>query len=304
MVNRVMAVMFLVGGLSSHGAEGVTNPSVGAFTNFAGRAAAPPVARVTNALTGFVAGSLPDVVWSGFQTNGRSTKMWEYWTLPLGWPNTPPVLRWNTNSLLWGRKGMTAISQVCEGMGAFGQGAITALTRRHAYVRGHGMGVSGLHPERAGRRVWFCTKDNQVIEAKAQLLLVRGRDVPSQPDYSIVLFDADLPPEIEPMRVADCLKLIPKYLSGDRSRRPVLMPLQGGYVSAEIPGWTVPFGAGDSGSPLMLPLPDEVVMYGGLTTSAPSHGMQADMDMLSRKAGLDPQKYQMQWVDLDKYPNP
>jgi hypothetical protein len=31
--------------------------------------------------------------------------------------------------------------------------------------------------------------------------------------------------------------------------------------------------------------------------------MQADMDMLSRKAGLDPSKYQMQWVNLDSYPN-
>ena len=70
---------------------------------------------------------------------------------------------------MWGRKGMTAISQVCEGMGAFGQGSITALTRRHGYVRGHDMGPSGLQPEKAGRRIWFCTRDNQVIERKVQV---------------------------------------------------------------------------------------------------------------------------------------
>ena len=39
-------------------------------------------------------------------------------------------------------------------------------------------------------------------------------------------------------------------------------------------------------------------------TSPPSAAMQADMDMLSRKAGLDPAKYQMQWVNLDSYPDP
>jgi hypothetical protein len=32
--------------------------------------------------------------------------------------------------------------------------------------------------------------------------------------------------------------------------------------------------------------------------------MQADMDALSRSAGLDPAKYQMQWVDLSSYPTP
>jgi hypothetical protein len=31
--------------------------------------------------------------------------------------------------------------------------------------------------------------------------------------------------------------------------------------------------------------------------------MQADMDMLSRQARLDPHRYLMQWVDLDGYPD-
>ena len=83
-----------------------------------------------------------------------------------------------------------------------------------------------------------------------------------------------------------------------------MTPLQGGVVSAGIPGWTIPERGGDSGSPIMLPLPGELVFFMGQTTSPPSPGMQADMDMLSRKAGLDPAAYQMQWLDLDKYPNP
>ena len=53
----------------------------------------------------------------------------------------------------------------------------------------------------------------------------------------------------------------------------------------------------------MLPLAGELVFLEGISTSPPSADMQADMDMLSRKAGLDPRRYQMQWVDLDSYPD-
>jgi hypothetical protein len=298
-----IVLILTLAGLSSHATEGATNPAATAVTNVAGQRAGRDVIRITNALTGFVAGSLPDVVWRDFHTNGRSTNIWEYWRLPLGWPAKPPVLRWNTNNLMWGRKGMTAISQVWEEMGVFGQIPITALTPRHGYLRGHDMGPSGLQPGRAGHRIWFCTRDNRVMERKILLVIVRGRDVPGQADYSIVLFDADLPASIEPMRVVDSDKLFRKYLVGNLNNRPVFMTLQGGYVSAEIPGWAVPFRGGDSGGPRMLPLPGELVFFGGISTSAPSPAMQADMDMLSRKAGLDPSKYQMQWVNLDSYPN-
>jgi hypothetical protein len=258
---------------------------------------------ITNTFAGFVPGSLAEAIWTGFHTNGRSTRIWEFWQLPPGWPNIPPVLRWNTNNLMWGRKGMTAISQVCQGEGAFGQGSLTILTRRHAYLRGHSMGANGLHPEKVGVRVWYCTLDNQVIERKVKLLLVRAQDPRSPGDYSIALFDTDLPPEIEPMRVADAAKVERKYLFGDRSHKPIFMTVQGGYVTAFVPGWSAPFGGGDSGAPIMLPLPGELVFFEGASTSPPSAQMQADMDVLSRKAGLDPRKYQMQWVNLDGYPD-
>jgi hypothetical protein len=281
----------------------VTSPPVVLATNVAAQKIVRDVLEISNQFAGFVPGSLADAVWTGFHTNGRSTRMWEISQLPPGWPNTPPILRWNTNSFLWCRKGMTAICQVIEGMGSFGQGAMTALTRRHGYVRGHGMGPSGLDPTRVGRRVWFCTRDNQLVERKIKLLLVRAREQGGTNDYSIILFDADLPPGIEPMRVVDPQKLRRKYFITDFSHRPVFMALQEGFVSTGIVGWTVPFRGGDSGNPVMLPLPDELVFYGGITTSPPSAQMQADMDMLSRKAGLDPRKYQMQWVNLDAYPD-
>jgi hypothetical protein len=289
-------------GLSSHAADS-TNLLAVLATNVPGARVVRDVIQVSNTFAGFVPGSLAEAVWNGFHTNGRTTRIWEYSSLPPGWPTKPPILRWNTNNLMWPRKGMTAISQVCEGMGSFGQGTPTALTRRHAYVRGHHMGPSGLDPTRVGRRVWFCTRDNRVIERKIQLLVIRFREPGSPGDYSIMLFDADLPPDIEPMRVADQEKVHRKYLFGDRTYKPMFMALQDGFVSASVPGWTVQYRPGDSGNPIMLPLPDELVFYYGLSTSPPSAAMQADMDMLSRKAGLDPRKYQMQWVNLDSYPD-
>jgi len=43
--------------------------------------------------------------------------------------------------------------------------------------------------------------------------------------------------------------------------------------------------------------------FAQLRAASPSAEMQADMDMLSRRAGLDPRRYQMQWVNLDAYPD-
>ena len=273
------------------------------WTSAVEHARAAGIRLITEPFAGFVPGSLANAVWTGFHTNGRSTNMWEFWQLPPGWPTNPPVLRWNTNNLMWGRKGMTAISQVIEGMGAFGQGAITLLTRRHGYVRGHGMGPSGMDLTRIGHRVWFCTRDNKLVERRIKLLLIRSPEKGGTNDYSIILFDADLPPSIEPMRVADSAKVWRKYIFGDLTHKPIFMALQEGRVTASIPGWTVRYRGGDSGNPVMLPLPNELIFYDGLTTSPPSAQMQADMDMLSRKAHLDPRKYQMQWLNLDSYPD-
>ena len=134
-------------------------------------------------------------------------------------------------------------------MGAFGQVAITALTRRHGYLRGHGMGASGLHPERVGRRIWFCTRDNQVIERKVQLLLVRCRDAGPPGTIRSFCLMPICRPAIEPMRVVDPEKVRRKYLFLPLDHKPVFMALQGGYVSAGVPGWNVPMRGGDSGAP-------------------------------------------------------
>jgi len=59
---------------------------------------------------------------------------------------------------------------------------------------------------------------------------------------------------------------------------------------------------GDSGSPNMLPFRDELVFVNGRSTSSASPEMQKDMNILCRSEGLNPDKYQLQWIDISNYP--
>ncbi len=206
---------------------------------------------------------------------------------------------------MWGMRGLTALSPCWEDEGLSGQVPITALTRRHGYTRGHGMGPVGFRALLTGKKVWFLTLDNQVIERRILREVVRTAD-PVHGDYSILLFDQDLPDSISPIRVAD-----QSNFGTLRSRlfwRPgapvtVYQTEQTGAVNADLPGFTVPaVKGGDSGSPNMLPMIDELVFFSGRTTSSVSPEMQQDMDELCRLAGLDSRKYQVDKYDLSQWP--
>jgi len=221
---------------------------------------------------------------------------------PLDWPKTPPVAIWNTNSVIWGMKGVTALSPCWDGEGAAGQIPLTALTRRHVYTRGHGFGDDGFHPGHNGRTAWFFTRDNKLVEAKVQLSVVRTV-MPSRRDYTILLLDRDLPDTIETMPVAapeDMQKFYPTPTSGP-APHPFFQTEQEGNVSTGVAPLTVnTWKGGDSGSPNLIPLPGQLVFVSGRSTSGPSREMQEDMDELCRRAKLDRTKYQLRWVDLGK----
>src|SRR5436190_3413598 len=110
----------------------------------------------------FLPESLNQLVWTNFiaHTNGRDMSIWSQRTRPPGWPTLAPIVRWNTNSLIWGMKGLTALSPSWAGENNPGQMPITLLTRRHGYTRGHGMGVAGFNLRNLGSNVWFLTADN------------------------------------------------------------------------------------------------------------------------------------------------
>ena len=262
------------------------------------------VTSVTNRVFDhFFPDSLHQCVWTNFiaRTNGRATTLWRERAHPSGWPTngSAPVLAWNTNSLLWGRHGLTALSPCWEGEGYEGQAPITALTRRHGYTRGHGMAPDGVCTNWSGKKVWFLTAGNQRIAATIARAIVRT----SGRDYTIFLFRQDLPPGIEPLRVIEPDELSRRYPFCLGAPRPICQTEQTGHVNTGLAGFSVPaWKGGDSGSPDMLPLGNELLFYGGRSTSGPSPAMQADMDQLSRLAGLDPNRYQIQWADLSRFP--
>src|SRR5581483_10033907 len=265
---------------------------------------------VTNTLRQFdhfLPESLNNVVWTNFiaHTNGRSMTIWSERTRPADWPARPAHVQWATNSLIWGMKGLTALCPCWQGEGPPGWGQITALTRRHGYARGHGMGPDRVGTDFGWAKAWFLTKENKMVEMRIARQVVRTPET-SHRDYTIVLFDSDLPGSIEPMRVVrpdDVFVVHSKYPYVQDAPSLLFKTEQGGKVSADVPGFTVDtMKGGDSGSPNMLPLPGELVFWTGRTTSGASPEMQADMDELCRLQGLNPAKYQLRYFDLSAYP--
>ena len=257
----------------------------------------------------FIPESLSYVIWTNFLTltNGRDLSIWSERRHPDNWPTNNPVVRWNTNSVMWGMKGLTALSPCWEGEGSPGQVPLTALTRRHAYTRGHGMGPEGLNTLSPRRKAWFLTRGNSLVEVNIQRYVTRASSGTNgvHRDYTIVLFDRDLPEAIEQMRVATLAEVQSRYPFPTQWNcpHPIFQTEQGGYLSTGIAPMVVnTWKPGDSGSPNMVPLPGELVFFSGRSTSGPSPEMQEDMDALCRLEGLDPKKYQLRHADLSKYP--
>jgi len=250
----------------------------------------------------FLPASLSYAIWTNLlaRTNGRTTQIWSERTHPAGWPAKRPIAKWDTNNLMWGMAGLTALSPCWEREGSSGQAPVTALTRRHGYARGHSMGEPGFHEGIAGKKVWFLDKDNQWAEVKVLREVIR---VGNGRDYTLLLFDRDLPPSIEPAQVASFTNVLAKYPPIPGAPRCLLKTEQSGRVSADLPGFTVnSWKAGDSGSPDLLPLGNQLVFTNGRSTSGPTRKMQADMDELCRQARVDPKPYQMLWADLSGFP--
>ncbi len=256
-----------------------------------------PRHETNTAFDHFVPGSFADQVWTNVTalTNHRAMEIWTARLHSENWPTNPPLIAWNTNSLMWGFRGLTALSPCWTGEGSPGQVPITALTRRHGYTRGHGMGNDGFGTARAGQKVWFAAADNTVVEVKILRDVVRTTSA----DYTIVLFDRDLPQSIQPLRVVSYTNLMRLYPHVSGAPHPLLCTEQHGRVSASMPGFSLDImKPGDSGSPNLLPWHGELIFLGGRTTAPASPGMQEDMDELCRLEGLNPRRYQLQWAAL------
>jgi hypothetical protein len=263
----------------------------------------------SNVFDHFLPESLNNLVWTNFiaQSSGKQMLVWSVRSHPPGWPAQPAVVEWNPKSLMAGMRGMTAISPCWEQEGNPGPAPITALTRRHGYTRGHDMGGDRFGTVFAGKKVWFLTAQNKIVQTTVAREVVRTRGL-SRRDYTILLFSSDLPDTIQPMRVIPENEVFgvghSKYVqAAGGTPSPIFKLEQLGYVSADALGFTTDtYKPGDSGSPNMLPLPGELAFWTGRSTSGASPEMQADMDQLCRLQGLDPKKHQLQWLDLSRFP--
>jgi subtilisin-like proprotein convertase family protein len=255
---------------------------------------------------GVTASPFRQAVWGNFiaHTNGQTMNMWSKETYPAGWPNTPPLLAWDTNCLLYGLDGFTGISQCNEFQGAPGQVPVTLLTRRHGYLRGHSVGPNGLETNRAGQRVWFCAADNTVVQMTVAALFVRDVIDPANDyDYSIVVFTTDVPEGIRPVSVISPANMEIYYSDTPDLPYLFLATEQFGNCAANVPPFVFNIRkGGDSGSPNMIPSPDnKLIMFSGTGTTGFNAQVQADMDTLSVYEGLNPSNYQLHWYDLSPW---
>jgi hypothetical protein len=231
--------------------------------------------------------------------------MWSVRSHPPEWPNTPPELAWNTSCLLYGHDGFTAISQCNEFEGAPGQVPVTLLTRRHGFLRGHGLGSNGLQTNGlAGKRVWFCAADNTVVQMTVAANFIRVGSFSGRfYDHGIVIFTSDVPASIGPISVMSTESFEIYYYNTPEIPFLTLGTEQDGHCATgdtAIPPFIYPlFKGGDSGSPNILPSPDnKLIMFSGRGVPGFSSQVQADMDTLSMYSGLNTNNYRLRWYDL------
>jgi subtilisin-like proprotein convertase family protein len=248
--------------------------------------------------------------WTNFiaLTNGRVMDLWSMRSLPDGWPAVPPLLAWNTNCLIYGIQGFTAISQCNQFEGSLGEIPATLITRRHAYVRGHSFGDNGLSTNHvAGQKVWFCTASNTIVEMTVAATFTRlGTFNGQYYDYGLILFTHDVPAGIIPMSVLSPSEFSTFYYPSTQIPYLTLGTEQLGHVAtggdAIVPFIYPLWKGGDSGSPDFIVSPDNrLVMFGGRGCTGISAQLAADVDTLTQFWGLNPANYQLNWYDLSPW---
>jgi hypothetical protein len=253
-------------------------------------------------------------VWTNFiaQTNSRTMDMWSTRFYPDGWPAIPPVLAWNTNCLLYDREGFTGISQSSEFEGAPGQIPVTLVTRRHGFMRGHGNGPVGLQTTGlAGKKLWFCTASNTLVEmtiAAQYVRLGQFSDGTSTVfyDYGLVIFTQDVPDSITPLSIISPTDFEIYYYRTAEIPYFTLGTEQDGHCAAAgdpIPPFIYPLNkGGDSGSPNFLLSPDnKLIMFSGRGVSGFSPQVQADIDTLTLYSGLNTNNYRLRYYNLSPW---
>jgi hypothetical protein len=165
------------------------------------------------------------------------------------------------------------------------------------------MGANGVSKARNGKKIWFLATNNTVVQATVKLMIIRTVEE-SHRDYTLFLFDKDLPESIQPIPAVASTNLSAKFPYRPGAPWPVVRTEQGGNIGLGLPGFsTNVWKGGDSGSPDLLVLNNELVFIGGRSSSGASPEMQRDLNILCRIDGLDPDNYQLRQVDFSAFPS-
>ena len=258
--------------------------------------------------------SLPWVVWTNYivHTNGKSPDMFVT-NIYVG-RGLPRILKWNTNNLIYGAEGFTAFTTESGYAGIYpGTVQGTLLTRRHAVFRGHGWteGNSGIIRTNVAKS-WFLTSSNTTVEVTSAAVLGRLESTNGiYYDYAIVIFNADVPDSITPVAVILQTNFTSKYVKSTNTTQRVSIQQCQHCKSTAVDG-TPTFGhntwvGGDSGAANLLPLPStqgrpfKLAYTSGRSTSGVMPLMLADIDRLTVWAGLNPNDYQLEIINLSEY---
>lgn len=267
------------------------------------------------------------------RSQGRNGYRFLSWSCCPDGTNAPAGLQYDTNSVLWGWQGMTAIA--VWGEEAAGTRPLTLITRRHAYTAGH-----QLHASSTNQWVYYMTTNNVLVGARIADVVSYG-DTPSlltnkhagcsgTLDIGIAIFDRDLPETIETMPVSKtvngCSASWPSYYRANgpaitaNGWLPALQTCQ--HLMVTMKGliyptnnldtgrlWNAPYHTsfcvgGDSGSPNMIPMPDGQLVLAGSVFECGNGGhveadtMQWACDTLTARAGLNTNNYRIRVIDV------
>ena len=241
------------------------------------------------------------------RTNGKTATIWS--GITAGKTNLSGVT-FNADGVITGCRGATAISPASDD----GQQITwTLLTTRHAYARGHGMGVEGGpadNPGLIGRSVWFLGTNSSANQSFIQA--ARTVYDPAGEDWSVCIFSNDVPATVEPMRIATNSGLsnigtkmtniygVPFQLLGTCQHNTLCSDTVWG--ASIFAGHNARQG-GDSGAPNFLLLDNELVFVSGRTTTGFSQTMLTNINLLTTSAGLSTNNYQPQIYDLTGFPD-
>ena len=238
----------------------------------------------------------------------------QIFTYTPAWWNVTNCTR-NTNFWLKDVRGVSSFSATRDGETWYDVPA-TLVTRRHVYLRGHGM-ASMYFINRAQKldlpAYYFIGTNNAVHRAVITNALVTQTSL----DYTIGILSEDVPQSVETMRFVTNTFTPNGYISSSIAKWPMVRFCQHRRASGyqyfpdgakpyvgpnPFPGWNHEYHVGgDSGSPYGIVLDNEFLMSLGATTTGWSQHMQETVDILTLAAGLNTNDYQLKVRGLGKY---